>query len=60
MYYARAIDPTLLVTLGTLATQQAQGTQATMEALTPLLSYCATHPNACIYSYQQHGSLDTQ
>jgi len=42
------VDPTLLTTLGTLATQQSQGTQATMEALTQLLNYCATHPDACI------------
>jgi len=34
--------------LGTLATQQAHGTQATMEALTQLLNYCATHPHAVI------------
>jgi len=32
----------------TLATQQAQSMQATMEALTQLLNYCATHPNAGI------------
>jgi len=48
LYYARAVDPTLLVALSTLATQQAHGTQATMEALTQLLNYCATHPNAVI------------
>ena len=48
LYYARAVDPTMLVALGTLATQQAQGTQATMEALTQLLNYCATHPDATI------------
>jgi len=46
LYYAQAVDPTLLTAHGTLATQQAQGTQATMEALTQLLNYCTTHPNA--------------
>jgi len=40
---------TLLVALGTLATQQAQGTQATMEALMQLLNYCATHPDNDIH-----------
>jgi len=48
LYYARAIDPTLLVALSTLATQQAHGTQATMAALTQLRTYCATHPDAVI------------
>jgi len=45
----QAINPTLLTALGTLTTQQAQGTQATMEALTQLLNYCAMHPDACIH-----------
>ncbi len=50
LYYVQAIDPTLLTALGTLATQQAQGTQeATMEALTQLLNYCVMHPGACIH-----------
>jgi len=38
----------MLAALGTLATQQANRTQATMEALTQLLHYCATHPHAVI------------
>jgi len=46
LYNACAIDPTLLsTTLGTLATQQAKVIQATMEALTQLLNYDATHPD---------------
>jgi len=48
LYYARAVDPTMLVALGTLATQQTNGTQATMQDLTHLLNYCATHPDATI------------
>jgi len=48
LYYARAVDPTLLVALSTLATQQAHRTQATLEALTQLLNYCATHSDAVI------------
>jgi len=48
LYYARAIDATMLAALGTLATQQAKGTKATMEALTQLLNYCTTHPHAVI------------
>ena len=48
LYYARAMDSTMLAALGTLATQQAHGTQATMEALMQLLNYCAMHPHAVI------------
>ena len=48
LYYARAVDATMLVAIGEIATQQAKGTQATMQAITQLLNYCATHPNASI------------
>ena len=49
LYYARAVDSTLLTALGTLATQQAKGTHATMMAIMQLLNYCATHPDATIW-----------
>jgi len=48
LYYARAVDPTLLVALNTLASQQANATQATARAVHQLLDYCATHPDATI------------
>jgi len=48
LYYARAVDPTLLVALNTLAAQQASATQATARAVHQLLDYCATHPDATI------------
>lgn len=46
MFYARAVDPTLLVALSTLSTQQAKPTQQTWKDILQLLNYCATHPNA--------------
>lgn len=46
LYYARAIDNTMLVTLGTLAAAQSKGTKATAEACKKLLNYAATHPDA--------------
>jgi len=49
LYYAQAMDPAMLVMLGTLATQQAKSMCATMHALTQLLNYCATNPNAIIW-----------
>jgi hypothetical protein len=33
LYYARAVDPTMLVALGTIAAQQSKGTEATAIAL---------------------------
>ena len=48
LYYARAVDPTLLTALSTLSTQQAKGTKQTMLDIVQLLNYCATHPNAVI------------
>jgi len=38
----------MLPAIGTLATQQAKATKATMQGLTHLLNYCATHPDAVV------------
>jgi hypothetical protein len=46
LYYARAVDTTMLVALSTLASTQTTGTAATAEAMIQLLDYCATHPDA--------------
>jgi hypothetical protein len=48
LYYARAVDPTLLVAIGSLAQQQAKPTVATMKGVVQLLDYCATHPNSVV------------
>ena len=48
LYYARILDSTMLVTLGTLASAQSKGTAATMKAAIQLLNYAATHPEATI------------
>jgi hypothetical protein len=48
LFYARAVDSSLLKALGTIATQQAKGTQATLKAITKLLNYCACNPDATI------------
>ena len=52
LYYARAIDNTMLVALGTLVAAQTKGTAKTMEAATQLLNYAATHPDAAIQYYR--------
>jgi hypothetical protein len=48
LYYARAVDSTMLTAIGTIATQQASATKHTMEAVVHLLNYCATHPEAVV------------
>jgi hypothetical protein len=47
-YYARAMDITMLASLGTLAAGQSQATAQTLEAMTQPLNYCATHPEDII------------
>jgi hypothetical protein len=46
LFYARAIDNTMLKPLRTLSTQQSQPTEMTMNAIIKFLNYTATHPNA--------------
>jgi hypothetical protein len=48
LYYARAVNSTMLAAIGTIATQQASATKQTMKAVVQLLNYCATHPNAVV------------
>ena len=46
LYYARMVDPTMLVALNTIAPQQSKGTQETTKKLVQLLNYVSTHPEA--------------
>ena len=48
LYYARAIDNTLLIGLSAIASEQANPTQLTKQRCDQLLDYCASHPNAKI------------
>jgi hypothetical protein len=48
LYYAQAVDPTLLPTLSAISAQQSNGTQAVAYACHQLLDCIATHPNAGI------------
>ena len=51
LYYARAVNPTILVALNAVATEQANPTQQTMAKLKQLLDYCALQEEAII-TYQ--------
>jgi hypothetical protein len=48
LFYARAIDSTMLTAIGELATEQSQATKSTMDKLSQLLNYCAAHPDATV------------
>ena len=48
LYYARAVDSTILMTVNDIASQQSKATQATETKINQLLNYVATHPNASI------------
>jgi endonuclease/exonuclease/phosphatase (EEP) superfamily protein YafD len=46
LYYARAVEPTLMTDISSLASQQATATEDMDAKLLHLLNYYATHPNA--------------
>jgi hypothetical protein len=48
LYYARAVDPTVLMPLNDIATEQTKGTEKAQAATNQLLDYLATHPDASI------------
>lgn len=48
LYYARAVDPTMLVALGSLAARQSAPTEATWKAMNQFLDYAASYPKAVI------------
>ena len=48
LFYARAIDSTMRVALGAISSAQTKGTMATAQAVTHLLNYCASHPEATV------------
>jgi hypothetical protein len=51
LYYARAVDCTMLASIGSIASQQANATQMTLQAINQLLDYAATHPDAVVRFY---------
>ena len=46
LYYARAVDMTALMSLSTIATEQAKATGRTIETMEQLLDYMASNPDA--------------
>jgi hypothetical protein len=48
LYYARAVDPTFLMPLDDIFTEQTKATEKTQAATNQLLDYLATHPDATV------------
>jgi hypothetical protein len=46
LYFARAVDPTLILPVNVLALEQTQATSATADIVIKLINYCASHPEA--------------
>jgi hypothetical protein len=44
LYYARAVDPTLIMPINVLASEQSNATEMTADKVIKLLNYCNTHP----------------
>jgi hypothetical protein len=53
LYYARAVDPTVLMPLNDIATEQTKATEKKQAATNQVLDYLATHPDSTI---QNHAS----
>ena len=56
LYYAGAIDPTMLMVLKSLAVVQTNPTIKTAKQITQFLNYSATHPDAVI-EYRRSGMI---
>jgi hypothetical protein len=48
LYYARAVDPTLIMPIKFLAYEQSKATEVTANKVMKLLNYCNTHPETKI------------
>jgi hypothetical protein len=48
LYYARAVDPTLIMPINVLASEQSNATEITADKVIELLNYCKTHPETKI------------
>ena len=56
LYYARAIDPTMLVALNSLESVQTNPKIETTKKITRFLNYSATHPDTVI-EYSKSGMI---
>jgi hypothetical protein len=59
LYYARAVDPTVLMPLNDIATEQTKANEKTQAATNQLLDFLATHPDATILYHASDMILHT-
>jgi len=59
LYYAQAVDPTILMALSTISSQQSAPTENTMKRVNQILDYMWTHPDAII-RYRASDMICTQ
>jgi hypothetical protein len=48
LYYARAVDPKLIMPINVLESDQSKATNSTADKVIKLLNYCSTHPETKI------------
>jgi hypothetical protein len=48
LYYSRAVDPTLIMPINVLASEQSRATADTADKVIKLINYCNTHPETKI------------
>jgi hypothetical protein len=60
LYYARAVDPTMLHPINAIASQQAKPTQAVWDAVQRFLQYAATWQNAVVEYHASDMQLKVQ
>jgi hypothetical protein len=51
LYYALAVDPTLIMPVNVLASEQTKATAATVDKIIKLLNYSNTHPEAALHCH---------
>ena len=58
LYYERSVDPTILMALSTLSSEQAKATMQTIKNLHQQLDYLVTHPDATMRYYASNMILN--
>jgi hypothetical protein len=59
LYYARAVDPTLIMPINVLASEQSNATEITADKVIKLLNYCNTHTETKIRYHASDMILQT-
>ena len=60
IYYARTVEITIMVSLVSIALNQAKSNETTSQAIKKMLDYCDTHPYATIRYNQSYMLIRVQ